>query len=161
MRLIYLWTHVSRAHVHVYRMNFIGLCACLLACAWLRSVCVYVHRVRLCINTMIPFNWNWQMNLSSIWNESEWKPHRKLLPSLMCVDDILSISRSIDYVIQKFRLLSKWCATVCVSAYVWMVIWQLLISLHTWIASSQDLLGARNQTKKRGPHKELNESIHR
>lgn len=80
---------------------------------------------------------------------------------LQCVLMTFYLSRSIDYVIQKFRLLSKWCATVCVSAYVWMVIWQLLISLHTWIASSQDLLGARNQTKKRGPHKELNESIHR
>lgn len=106
MRLIYLWTHVERAHVHVCQMNFIGLCARL--CMATSCHCVYVFVfVYLYIffagcdfNIMIPFNMNWQMNLSSMRNDSKWKPHRKLLPSLMCMSMTFYLSRSIDCVIQ-------------------------------------------------------------
>lgn len=124
MRLIYLWTHVSRAHVHVYQMNFIGLCARL--CMATSRLCICASHVRLCIvfQRNDTFNWNWQMNLSSIWNESKWKPHRKLLPSLMCVDDILSITfnRLRNSKIRLFSLLVsvpmfEWCFDNCLSAY--------------------------------------------
>lgn len=80
MRLIYLWTHVKRAHVHVYQMNFIGLCArlcmatpCLCVCACLCILCLFSLLLRFQHNDT--FNWNWQMNLSSIYETNRNENH--------------------------------------------------------------------------------------
>lgn len=61
MRLIYSWTHVRRAHVHVYQMNFIGLCARLcMATSLSVSMCtayVYVFHVYFLCSTAISTEW--------------------------------------------------------------------------------------------------------